>query len=193
MILWAFHTLLLFLLCSSPSPLHFVFLLPPTVWLWFCLRLRWSPSSSPKCPYMLFTHQVRGWSLGVWEVLFSFSCPTNHGCCLYGQAKSWSAKGVGKYFFLLKTSWQQEEPTNWSLRELQQDLQDHSGAGFTSSTSSLRTEGKDYLSCAKLSKSRGRIEGSVQLWRHVLFNENMSTQQHYCRCGGESPELFSSV
>lgn len=150
MILWAFHTLLLFLLCSSPSPLHFVFLLPPTVWLWFCLRLRWSPSSSPKCPYMLFTHQVRGWSLGVWEVLFSFSCPTNHVCCLYGQAKSWSAKGVGKYFFLLKTSWQQEEPTNWSLRELQQDLQDHSGAGFTSSTSSLRTEGKDYLSCAKI-------------------------------------------
>lgn len=45
----------------------------------------------------------------------------------------------------------------------------------------------------KISKSRGKIKGSVHLRRHELLHENIPMQHHHCRAGDQAFGLFPLV
>lgn len=154
-----------------PAPTHGVALILPLAEV--------VPYSSPKCPYLLFSHQVRVWSLGAWEVLFSFSYPANHGCCLYGWAKSWSAKRVGNSFFCSEFLGNEKKIQigPWGSCSKMYRI----AVGFPPPLPHLRTEWRALLSWAENVWVRGRKKGSVWLWRHALLNENMSTSSFTAR------------
>lgn len=165
MILWTFHPLLFFLLCSSPTLLWLFFQLPPTVWLIL---------PQDKVVSMQFSHVPMNCLLLTRSECGLWVCRRNYSLSYFqlttaaasmdkpslNQLQGW-AKSLDNEKKLWTGLWG-NSIRSWTITE---------GLGFPSLLPYLWTEGKVLLSWAKNIK----IKGSVDVWRLGLLNGNTST------------------